>query len=89
MDGARAETYGPARENFTRFAMLLNAVYFTRMKEGSSFKTEDSILIMKLMKLSRLAFAIEKDIFHTAEDSVVDDIGYALLWEKIGSLEES
>lgn len=83
INGPRAETYGPAAENFTRISETLNGLFHTRFKDGKKFHAVDACLIMVVLKLSRISYAAENGRMDMATDSIIDAIGYLALIQKV------
>ncbi|MFJ5532461.1 DUF6378 domain-containing protein [Streptomyces sp. NPDC093261] len=70
-DGDRQRTYGHPREDYTRVAWMWSAIL------GAEVTAEQAALCMVAVKISRLC--------HTPEhrDSVVDLIGYGIVYDRI------
>lgn len=86
--GKRAESYGPAAENFTRIAYVWTGYLYTKLKPGLVIHPADVCNMMQGLKGCRLAYAIESGNIIGARDSIVDSCGYMALIEKMGHLEE-
>jgi hypothetical protein len=76
VDGPRQANYGHPREDFTRTAGLLTALFRHKLKNGESFRAEDVPLIMMCVKISR-------HVHQRNRDNMVDIAGYARTDEKL------
>jgi len=72
INGERAESYGPAKESFTRIAALWSIVL------GIEVKPEQVAMCMLTLKVGRWVVGQQRD-------SIVDIAGYAELADKIVS----
>lgn len=82
--GKRAESYGPATENFTRISYVWTGYLYTKLKPGLVIHPADVCNMMQGLKGCRLAYAIETNRISDARDSIVDSCGYMGLIEKMG-----
>lgn len=82
--GKRAESYGPATENFTRIAYVWTGYLYTKLRPKVVIHPADVCNMMQGLKGCRLAYAIETDKIVEARDSIVDSCGYMALIEKMG-----
>jgi hypothetical protein len=88
ISGKRAESYGPAIENFTRVGYIWTGCLYTKLKPGLIIHPADVSNMMMGLKQARLAYAIEINKINEARDSAVDICGYAALIEKMGFIQE-
>jgi len=84
INGMRAESYGPATENFTRISLVWTGFLYTKLRPGLVIHPADVCNMMQGLKGCRLAYAIEMNRIAEARDSIVDSCGYAGLIEKMG-----
>lgn len=85
--GRRAETYGPATENFIRISYVWTGYLYTKLRPGLTIHPADVCNMMQGLKGCRLAYAIETNRINEARDSIVDSCGYMALIEKMGMTE--
>ena len=86
--GKRAESYGPAAENFTRISYVWTGQLYTKLRPGIVIHPADVCNMMQGLKSCRLAYAIEMNQINEARDSIVDSCGYMALIEKMGLVKE-
>ena len=84
INGKRADSYGPATENFTRISYVWTGYLYTKLRPGLVIHPADVCNMMQGLKGCRLAYAIETNRIAEARDSIVDSCGYMGLIEKMG-----
>lgn len=77
--GDRGHNYGPPSRDFSRTALIWDALFRHRMKDGEHFSPEDVGLAMVAVKMSR-------EVNKHKRDNLVDLAGYAetvaMVWEE-------
>jgi hypothetical protein len=83
--GDRAKAYGPADENHTAIAKLMDAWIELRYDDGEYHDLDayDSCMFNLMQKISRLAHSLRVDPMNPHRDSLVDGAGYFGVMAKI------